>query len=139
MSSLHVPDSQSASHFLGICGTAMGNVAAMLRQSGCSVTGSDTNVYPPMSDFLAAQGIKITSPYRPENLPTDENAWIVVGNVVSRGNPELEAALDQKRPLISLPEALKFCFLRKTHNLVVTGTHGKTTTTSILAWLFEYA
>ncbi len=117
----------------------MGNVAAMLQEAGARVTGSDNNVYPPMSDYLAARGIPIASPYSPENLPADPDAWIVVGNALSRGNVELEAALDAKRPTISLPEALKFFFLRKTHNLVVTGTHGKTTTTSLLAWLFEHA
>ena len=127
-----------AFHFLGICGTAMGAVAAMLRDEGYTVTGSDENVYPPMSTFLADKGISIQAGYKPENLPTDDTI-LVVGNTVKRGNPELEAAMEQKRLYLSLPETMKSYFLRKTHNLVVTGTHGKTTTTSLLAWIFEHA
>jgi len=126
-----------AFHFMGICGTAMGAVAAMLRDQGYTVTGSDDNVYPPMSTFLADKGIAIQAGYRPENLPADD-AIIVVGNTIKRGNPELEAALDQKRFYLSLPETMKTYFLRKTHNMVVTGTHGKTTTTSLLTWIFEH-
>jgi UDP-N-acetylmuramate: L-alanyl-gamma-D-glutamyl-meso-diaminopimelate ligase len=134
------PSSESphAFHFLGICGTAMGAVAAMLKDEGYRVTGSDEHVYPPMSTFLAEKGIAIQSGYRPENLPA-EDVILVVGNTVKRGNPELEAALEAKRFYLSLPETLKTYFLRKTHNLVVTGTHGKTTTTSMLAWIFEQA
>jgi UDP-N-acetylmuramate: L-alanyl-gamma-D-glutamyl-meso-diaminopimelate ligase len=128
----------SAFHFLGICGTAMGSVAAMLRDEGYTVTGSDESVYPPMSTFLEEKGIAIQAGYRPENLPR-EDAVLVVGNTIKRGNPELEAALEAKRFYLSLPETLKTYFLRKTHNLVVTGTHGKTTTTSLLAWIFEHA
>jgi UDP-N-acetylmuramate: L-alanyl-gamma-D-glutamyl-meso-diaminopimelate ligase len=127
-----------AFHFLGICGTAMGAVAAMLRDEGYAVTGSDESVYPPMSTFLAEKGIAIQSGYRAENLPSEE-AILVVGNTIKRGNLELEAALEAKRFYLSLPETLKTYFLRKTHNLVVTGTHGKTTTTSLLTWIFEYA
>ena len=127
-----------AFHFLGICGTAMGAVAAMLRDEGYTVTGSDESVYPPMSTFLQEKGIAIQAGYKPENLPS-EDAILVVGNTIKRGNPELEAALDAKRFYLSLPETLKTYFLRKTHNLVVTGTHGKTTTTSMLAWIFEHA
>src|ERR1700761_1006758 len=127
-----------AFHFLGICGTAMGAVAAMLRDEGYTVTGSDENVYPPMSTFLADKGISIQAGYKPENLP-DGDTILVVGNTVKRGNPELEAAMEEKRLYLSLPETMKSYFLRKTHNLVVTGTHGKTTTTSLLAWIFEHA
>jgi UDP-N-acetylmuramate: L-alanyl-gamma-D-glutamyl-meso-diaminopimelate ligase len=127
-----------AFHFLGICGTAMGAVAAMLKDEGYTVTGSDEHVYPPMSTFLADKGIAIQAGYRPENLPK-EDVILVVGNTIKRGNPELEAALEAKRFYLSLPETLKTYFLRGTHNLVVTGTHGKTTTTSLLAWIFEYA
>src|SRR5271154_6355955 len=127
-----------AFHFLGICGSAMGAVAAMLRDQGYTVTGSDDNVYPPMSTFLQEKGIAIQSGYKPENLPT-EDVILVVGNTIKRGNLELEAALEAKRFYLSLPETLKTYFLRKTHNLVVTGTHGKTTTTSLLAWIFEHA
>ena len=116
----------------------MGAVAAMLRDAGHTVTGSDEHVYPPMSTFLEEKGIAIKAGYLPENLP-EGDAILVVGNTIKRGNPELEAALDAKRFYLSLPETLKNFFLRDTHNLVVTGTHGKTTTTSMLAWIFEYA
>ena len=116
----------------------MGAVAAMLKDEGYTVTGSDEHVYPPMSTFLADKGIAIQAGYRPENLPEGE-VILVVGNTIKRGNPELEAALEAKRFYLSLPETLKTYFLRGTHNLVVTGTHGKTTTTSLLAWIFEYA
>jgi UDP-N-acetylmuramate: L-alanyl-gamma-D-glutamyl-meso-diaminopimelate ligase len=125
-----------AFHFMGICGTAMGAVAAMLHDEGYKVTGSDEHVYPPMSTFLAEKGIAIQSGYKPENMPK-EDVILVVGNTIKRGNAELEAALEAKRFYLSLPETLKTYFLRKTHNLVVTGTHGKTTTTSLLAWIFE--
>jgi UDP-N-acetylmuramate: L-alanyl-gamma-D-glutamyl-meso-diaminopimelate ligase len=125
-------------HFLGICGTAMGAVAAMLRDVGHTVTGSDENVYPPMSTFLQDKGVLIQAGFKPENLPIGD-CILVVGNAIKRGNPELEAALDAKRLYMSLPEVLRHYFLRGSHNLVVTGTHGKTTTTSLLAWIFEYA
>jgi UDP-N-acetylmuramate: L-alanyl-gamma-D-glutamyl-meso-diaminopimelate ligase len=116
----------------------MGAVAAMLKDEGYAVTGSDEHVYPPMSTFLADKGIAIQAGYKPENL-SQEDVILVVGNTIKRGNPELEAALEAKRFYLSLPETLKTYFLRGTHNLVVTGTHGKTTTTSLLAWIFEFA
>jgi len=131
-----IPATPQAFHFMGICGTAMGAVAAMLHDQGYTVTGSDEHVYPPMSTFLEGKGIKILAGYKPENLPK-EDVILVVGNTIKRGNAELEAALEAKRFYLSLPETLKTYFLRKTHNLVVTGTHGKTTTTSMLAWIFE--
>jgi len=137
-STLPVSAPPRAFHFLGICGTAMGAVAAMLKDQGYTVTGSDESVYPPMSTFLSDKGIAIQSGYRPENLPAGDTI-LVVGNAIKRGNPELEAALEAKHFYLSLPETLKTYFLRKTHNLVVTGTHGKTTTTSLLAWIFEHA
>jgi len=123
-------------YFLGICGTAMGAVAAMLREEGWEVGGSDQNVYPPLSTFLASRGIALDEGYRPENLPEDPETTFVVGNAIKRGNPQLEAVLEQKRFYLSLPEVLKFVFLRKRRNFVVAGTHGKTTTASLLAWLF---
>ena len=125
-------------HFIGICGTAMGAVAAAMRDLGYTVTGSDAGVYPPMSTFLESKGIKLTEGYRPENIPADADA-IVVGNAISRGNPEVEAVLNRKLYYLSLPETLKQFFLRGRHNLVVTGTHGKTTTTSLLAWILKSA
>jgi UDP-N-acetylmuramate: L-alanyl-gamma-D-glutamyl-meso-diaminopimelate ligase len=125
-------------HFLGICGTAMGAVAAALRDRGFTVTGSDENVYEPMKSFLAEKSIAIREGYRPENIPADADV-IVVGNTIKRGNPEVEAVLNRKLYYLSLPETLKEFFLRGRHNLVVTGTHGKTTTTSLLAWILECA
>ncbi len=125
-------------HFLGICGTAMGAVAAALREQGHVVSGSDENVYPPMSDFLAGKGVQISAGYRAENIPADAEL-IVVGNAICRGNPEVEEVLDRKLYYLSLPETLKEFFLRGRHNLVVTGTHGKTTTTSLIAWIFTSA
>jgi UDP-N-acetylmuramate: L-alanyl-gamma-D-glutamyl-meso-diaminopimelate ligase len=125
-------------HFLGICGTAMGSVAAALRERGVEVSGMDDRVYPPMSDFLASRGIVIREGYLPENLPAQVDL-VVIGNAMTRGNPAVEEVLNRKLPYLSLPETLKFFFLRGKHNLVVTGTHGKTTTTSLLAWIFEKA
>src|SRR3954464_9603533 len=116
----------------------MGSVAAALRERGFIVTGSDESVYPPMSTFLESKGITLSSGYRPENLPEDADV-IVIGNVMKRGNPEVEAVLNRKLYYVSLPELLKELFLRGRHNLVVTGTHGKTTTTSLLAWILTVA
>jgi UDP-N-acetylmuramate: L-alanyl-gamma-D-glutamyl-meso-diaminopimelate ligase len=125
-------------HFIGICGTAMGAVAAALRDQGFTVTGSDAGVYPPMSTFLEERGISIASPFRPENIPADADL-IVVGNAISRGNPELEAVLNRRLRYISLPEALRQFFLSGRHNIVVSGTHGKTTTSSLLTWIMQSA
>lgn len=125
-------------HFLGICGTAMGAVASAMKDQGWIVSGSDQAAYPPMSDFLASRGIEVCSGFRPENLPK-EDALIVVGNAISRGNSEVEAVLNRKLNYASLPEVLRAYFLRGRHNIVITGTHGKTTTTSMTAWILEYA
>ena len=125
-------------HFLGICGTAMGAVAAALRDQGYTVTGSDEDIYPPMSTFLEEKGITLSRGYKPENLPADADL-IVVGNAIRRGNPEVEEVLNRKLLYSSLPEVLKQFFLRGRHNLVVSGTHGKTTTTSLLAWVLQSA
>ena len=125
-------------HFLGICGTAMGAVAAALRDQGYHITGSDEDIYPPMSTFLEEKGITLCKGYRPENLP-EQAELIVIGNAIRRGNPEVEEVLNRKLPYCSLPEVLKFFFLRGRHNLVVSGTHGKTTTTSLLAWILQSA
>jgi UDP-N-acetylmuramate: L-alanyl-gamma-D-glutamyl-meso-diaminopimelate ligase len=125
-------------HFLGVCGTAMGAVAAGMRDRGFVVTGQDDNVYPPMSTFLEDKGIAITKGFDPADIPADTEL-VVVGNAMSRGKPAVEAVLNRKLYYLSLPETLKQFFLRGRHNLVVTGTHGKTTTTSLLAWIFEHA
>ena len=124
-------------HFLGICGTAMGSVAAAMRDSGFTVSGQDDNVYPPMSTFLEGKGVTITKGFRPEDIPAAD--LIVIGNALSRGNAAVESVLNRKLYYLSMPETLKQFFLRGRHNLVVTGTHGKTTTTSLLAWIFESA
>jgi UDP-N-acetylmuramate: L-alanyl-gamma-D-glutamyl-meso-diaminopimelate ligase len=125
-------------HFLGICGTAMGSIAAALAERGFTVTGSDENIYPPMSTFLHDRGIQLKQGYSAENIPAGVDV-VVIGNAMKRGNPEVEAILNQKLFYLSLPEVLKNYFLRGRHNLVVTGTHGKTTTTSMLAWIMEKA
>ena len=116
----------------------MGSVAAALRERGFSVTGSDENIYPPMSTFLEKKGVALQEGYRAENIPADVDV-VVVGNAIKRGNPEVEAVLNRKIFYLSLPEVLKDYFLRGRHNLVVTGTHGKTTTTALLAWIMETA
>lgn len=123
-------------HFIGICGTAMGAVASAMAREGYTVTGSDANVYPPMSDFLSKEGIKLFEGYAATNIP-DTADIIVVGNAISRGNEEVEAVLERKLRYLSLPEALKEYFLRGKRNYIISGTHGKTTTTSMLAWIFE--
>lgn len=125
-------------HFIGICGTAMGSTALALRQQGHTVSGSDNAVYPPMSTLLAENGIQVISGYKPENLPPQADLFIV-GNAISRGNVELETVLDRKLPYTSMAELLKHEVIQGKRSFVVTGTHGKTTTTSMLTWLFEHA
>src|SRR6058998_1410214 len=125
-------------HFLGICGTAMASVAAAMQEHGFKVTGSDENVYPPMSSFLQDKGIALKQGYRAENIPGDADV-VVIGNVMKRGNAEVETVLNRKLFYLSLPEVLKNYFLRGRHNLVVTGTHGKTTTTTLLTWIMDFA
>jgi UDP-N-acetylmuramate: L-alanyl-gamma-D-glutamyl-meso-diaminopimelate ligase len=116
----------------------MGSVAAALCERGFKVTGSDENVYPPMSLFLEKKGVALKEGYRAENIPADADV-VVIGNAMKRGNPEVEAVLSRKLLYLSLPEVLKNYFLRGRHNLVVTGTHGKTTTTALLTWIMEKA
>jgi UDP-N-acetylmuramate: L-alanyl-gamma-D-glutamyl-meso-diaminopimelate ligase len=115
----------------------MAAVAAALKDMGIAVTGSDQNVYPPMSTFLAARQIEVMGGYAEANLAHKPDL-VVIGNAISRGNPEAEAVLDRKMRYCSLPELLKEYFIRGRRSLVVTGTHGKTTTTSLLAWVFEH-
>ena len=114
----------------------MGSVAAALCERDFKVTGSDENIYPPMSIFLEKKGIALKEGYRAENIPADADV-VVIGNAIKRGNPEVEAVLNRKIFYLSLPEVLRNYFLRGRHNLVVTGTHGKTTTTALLTWIME--
>ena len=121
-------------HFIGICGTAMATLAAMLKARGHQVQGSDLGVYPPMSDFLLREGIPAFEGYRPEHITTELDL-VVVGNAISRGNPELEEVLDRKIRFVSMPEMIREEFLWQSRSIVVSGTHGKTTTTALTAWL----
>src|SRR5688572_9396983 len=124
-------------HFIGIGGTAMASVAGAMKDKGFEVTGSDQNVYPPMSTFLAEKQIAVMNGYAESNL-NHKPDLVVVGNAISRGNPEAEAVLDRKLRYCSLPELLKEYFIRGKRSLVVAGTHGKTTTVSLLTWVFEH-
>jgi UDP-N-acetylmuramate: L-alanyl-gamma-D-glutamyl-meso-diaminopimelate ligase len=125
-------------HILGICGTFMGGIALLARAQGHEVTGADSNVYPPMSTMLAEQGVAIMSGYLPQDLPADADA-IVVGNVMKRGLDVVEHMLDHNLPYTSGPQWLGEHILRERWVLAVAGTHGKTTTASMLAWILEYA
>lgn len=125
-------------HILGICGTFMAGIAVLAKQAGHEVSGSDQHIYPPMSTQLAAQGIKLLDGYEPDHLdPTID--YVIVGNVIRRGNPAMEAVLNQKIPYISGPQWLAEHILKDRWVLAVSGTHGKTTTTSLLTWILEAA
>ena len=125
-------------HLIGICGTAMASLAGMLKQRGFHVTGSDAAAYPPMSDFLRGLDINVAQPFDARNLEP-KPALVVIGNAISRGNVELEHVLDQRLEFCSLPQLLHDEFLVGKEVLVVAGTHGKTTTTSMLSWIFHSA
>src|SRR6201996_9299249 len=125
-------------HLIGICGTAMASLAGMLQLQGHRVTGADTAAYPPMSDLLGSLGISIREPYSESNLEPRPDL-VVVGNAISRGNVELEYVLDTRIPFCSMAAILHDEFLPGRESLVVAGTHGKTTTTSMLAWIYEVA
>jgi len=125
-------------HLIGICGTAMASLAGMLKERGFHVTGSDAAAYPPMSGFLSSLGIPVSQPFADDNLNPRPDL-VVVGNAISRGNVELECVLDQRIPFNSMAQILHDKFLLGKEVLVVAGTHGKTTTTSMLAWIFEQA
>ncbi|MCW5961718.1 MAG: UDP-N-acetylmuramate:L-alanyl-gamma-D-glutamyl-meso-diaminopimelate ligase [Pyrinomonadaceae bacterium] len=123
-------------HLIGICGTAMASLAGMLQAKGHKITGSDQNVYPPMSTQLEALGIEILNGYKAENADVGADC-VVVGNAISRGNPELEEVLKRKKLYRSQAEIVKEEFIRGRRSLVIAGTHGKTTTTSIATWVAE--
>ena len=125
-------------HMIAVCGTGMGALALLMREAGVHVTGSDLQSYPPMGDMLRDAGVEILQGFRAENVPGDTD-YVVVGNAVSRDNPEVEAVLGRGLPHGSFPEALARYFLCERKPVVVVGTHGKTTTTSLLAWLLAFA
>ena len=129
-------DAARSIQFIGICGTAMASVAAALKERGYTITGSDQGIYPPMSTFLEERDIE-ARPYNESNL-NHKPDLVVIGNAISRGNLEAELTLEQKLPYCSLPELLKHHFLRGKRSLVISGTHGKTTTASLLAWILEH-
>lgn len=125
-------------HILGICGTFMGGIAVLAKQAGHHVTGCDANVYPPMSTQLEAQGIQLIEGFSPDQIQLNPDIY-VIGNVVTRGNPLMEAILNQGLPYISGPQWLAENVLQGKWVMAVAGTHGKTTTSSMLAWVLEYA
>ncbi|HUQ24609.1 MAG TPA: Mur ligase domain-containing protein, partial [Burkholderiales bacterium] len=125
-------------HILGICGTFMGGIAAIAKAAGHRVTGCDANVYPPMSDQLAALGIELIQGFGSDQLALKPDVW-VVGNVVTRGNPLMEAILDRGDRYVSGPQWLAEQVLIGRHVLAVAGTHGKTTASTMLAWILEKA
>jgi UDP-N-acetylmuramate: L-alanyl-gamma-D-glutamyl-meso-diaminopimelate ligase len=124
-------------HLIAACGVGMASLAGMLKEKGFQVTGSDANVYPPMSTQLENLGIRLSSPYAAENIPPDADL-VVVGNAVSRDNPEAAEAVRRGLPTLSMPQAVARFFIGSRESIVVAGTHGKTTTTSLMAWsLFD--
>jgi UDP-N-acetylmuramate: L-alanyl-gamma-D-glutamyl-meso-diaminopimelate ligase len=125
-------------HLSGICGTAMASLAGLLQLEGHCITGSDKAAYPPMSDLLHSLGIPILEPYAESNLDPAPDL-VVIGNALSRGNPEVERVLDQRIPFTSMAALLREEFLTGRESLVIAGTHGKTTTTSMLAWIYQVA
>ena len=125
-------------HILGICGTFMGGIAVLAKAAGHKVTGCDANVYPPMSTQLEAQGITLIEGFSPDQMALAPDIY-VIGNVVTRGNPLMEEILNRGLPYVSGPQWLAEHVLRDKWVLAVAGTHGKTTTSSMLAWLLEYA
>ncbi|HTO55338.1 MAG TPA: Mur ligase domain-containing protein, partial [Myxococcota bacterium] len=127
-------------HFVAVCGTAMGSLACMLAARGFHVTGSDTDAYPPMSDQLRAAGIEVQKGWNPDRLKSDApDLVVVIGNAARPDNPEARAAIDGGLPYVSFCDAVEHFFIRGKHSVVVTGTHGKTTTTSLVAWMLTHA
>jgi len=125
-------------HLSGICGTAMASLAGLLQLQGHRITGSDKAAYPPMSDLLRSLGIPVLEPYSESNLDPAPDL-VVIGNALSRGNPEIERVLDERIPFTSMAALVREEFLKGRESLVIAGTHGKTTTTSMLAWIYQVA
>jgi UDP-N-acetylmuramate: L-alanyl-gamma-D-glutamyl-meso-diaminopimelate ligase len=126
-------------YLIGIAGTAMASLAGMLQQRGYEITGSDEHVYPPMSTYLERLGIPVLEGFTREHLEKFRPDLVVIGNVAAKTHPEAAATLDMDLPYTSMPEAIYHLFIRGKHSIVVTGTHGKTTTTSLMAWILEAA
>lgn len=126
-------------HLVGVAGTGMGSFAGMLKAAGYEVTGSDENVYPPMSDMLKAWGIPAMTPYAPANLDAAKPDLVIIGNVIRRVNPEAAAVRERRLPQMSFPAALGSLFLKQRHSVVVAGTHGKTTTSSLMGHVLAAA
>ena len=132
------PENLSHIHLMGICGTGMASLAGMLKEQGYGVSGSDANAYPPMSLFLESLGIPVCNGYGPRNLEPHPNL-VIVGNVITRVNPEAVALARLELPYLSFPQALREFALRDKKSIVIAGTHGKTTTSSLIAWILETA
>lgn len=124
-------------HMLGICGTGMASLAGLLKERGYHITGSDQDVYPPMSDQLKDLGIKVYKGYKPENIGKNRPDLVVVGNVIRRDNPEAVFVIESKIPYMSMPQILSEEFLKDKESIVICGTHGKTTTASLMAWMLS--
>jgi UDP-N-acetylmuramate: L-alanyl-gamma-D-glutamyl-meso-diaminopimelate ligase len=132
-------DNPTNIYLIGICGTAMASLAGMLREKGYSVCGSDSDVYPPMSDLLDRLGIPVYRGYNADNIGRTKPDLVVIGNALSRGNVEIEYVLDSGIRYASMAETVKELFIRGKNSIVVAGTHGKTTTTAMLAWILDAA
>ncbi|MBC8458342.1 MAG: UDP-N-acetylmuramate:L-alanyl-gamma-D-glutamyl-meso-diaminopimelate ligase, partial [Deltaproteobacteria bacterium] len=133
-----LPESLHQIYLMGICGTGMASLAGMLKQKGFLVTGSDQNIYPPMSHFLEALSIPILEGYVPQNLSYNIDL-VIVGNVITKDNPEAIELSRMKLPYLSLPQALKHFAIKGNRSIVISGTHGKTTTSAMVAWILEKA
>ncbi|MFO7930799.1 MAG: Mur ligase domain-containing protein, partial [Desulfosalsimonas sp.] len=133
-----IPANVGSVHLIAVCGTAMGALAAALKEMGLSVTGSDSGVYPPMSTFLKDRGICVTEGFSADNLSHGPDL-VIVGNAVKKDNPEAVRVLETGLPFCSMPQAVNHFLARGSRSIVVTGTHGKTTTASIAAWLLYAA
>ena len=123
-------------YFIGICGSAMGNAALLMRELGHEVSGSDDNIYPPMSVLLEQKGIKILAGYHAKNLE-GFTGTVVIGNAMSRGNEEVETVLERRLPFVSMAELLEHQVIQGKTSIVVSGTHGKSTTSSLMSWVLQ--